>query len=452
MGDTTVNMTGGESEDLPTLNLLHVHYDVKEYIGPWYKGACLRHKSNKKILRDITAQFKAGEITALLGNSGSGKTSLLDVLSCRTNGGVSGKVYYNNQEISKKLIRQKAAYVMQADRLLSKLTVREILTYAAYLRLPGNNSKKDIKIKVQKVINDMGLNTVSDSRVGGLIIRGISGGERRRVTIAIQLLQDPKILLLDEPTTGLDCHTARHLISKLVEIAKRGKIVILTIHQPRSDIFRLFDNVGILSLGEMIYFGMSKDLVPYFTTLGYPCPQYANPLDHYVDLASIDRRGYEEQHNTMFRVHKLIDEYLDSPILQDINDKVMFETLKPRYSFSYRRLFVNLYRERQNWVFRILVAAAYVAVMVAFLLRLQDNQTSIQDRIGLYWQSVSVASFGSIIIAVPTFSNLPSIRDVFYREYRDGLYSIVTFIAAYIVHLIPVQIMSTLVLSAVGYW
>ncbi|KAJ8308059.1 hypothetical protein KUTeg_012933 [Tegillarca granosa] len=450
-----------QDDDFPCLNLLGVNYDVKEYVGPWYKGACFRYRRHKKVLRDVTVQFKGGELTALLGNSGSGKTSLLDIIACRTSGKLTGKVYYQNQEMTSTLFQSISAYVIQADRLLATLSVRETLTYAAYLRLPGRSSKQEIKDQVQRVIIDMGLRQVSDSRIGGLITRGISGGEKRRVTIAIQLLQDP-----NEPTSGLDSHTAHYLVSKLAEIAHRGKIVILTIHQPRSDIFDLFDQIGLMSVGEMAYFGKAGNLVSYFTNLGYPCPKYANPLDHYI---SVDRRNYEQQHNTLFRVHKLIDSYLDSQVCKAIRNDVIEETIKPsrkkrsinknmiettsvfRAFFTlYRRLCVNLWRDRHNWLARIYCPLFYVAVNVLYLQQIKDDQQSIQNRIGLIYNSITVPFFGAIIVVIPS-SKIPSIRDVFYRERRDGLYSVTTFLIAYMLHVLPVQIFSSVLFSVTLY-
>ncbi|KAJ8308060.1 hypothetical protein KUTeg_012934 [Tegillarca granosa] len=368
----------------PSLNLLGVNYEVKERVGSWYKGACFRPIRKKKVLRDITIQLRGGQLTALLGSSGSGKTSLLDVIACRTDGKVSGKVYYNNYECSKEVMKQYGAYVLQADKLLANLTVN-------------------------KAIRDMGLKNVADSKIGGTIVRGISGGERRRVTVAIQLLQDPKILLLDEPTSGLDSYTARNLISSLAQLAHNGKLVLVSIHQPRSEIFKLFDQVGILSQGEMVFFGSSNKLVPYFDSIGYPCPTYANPLDHYVDLASIDRRNNDSEFQTLQRVHSLVEKFYASSIHSETADKVLEATMAPTTSRTmvrfYRprppnvfrvinaligRMLINLARDRTIYITRTFMLSLFVPFICAFLGHMKNNQESIQDRIGLMYQSASV--------------------------------------------------------------
>lgn len=457
-----------ERASKPTLNLLEVNYEVKERVGPWWKGACFRKQRKKTVLRDVTMQLKSGLLTAILGSSGSGKTSLLDVIACRTEGKVTGKVYYNNYECTKEVIKQYGAYVMQADRFLHNLTVRETLRYAAYLRLPGRTKKFEIETKVNNVINEMGLKNVADNKIGGTIVRGISGGERRRVTIALQLLQDPKILLLDEPTTGLDSYTAHYLVSNLRDIARRGKLVLLTIHQPRSDIFKLFDEVGILSMGDMVYFGGAEQMLDYYQDIGYPCPTYANPLDHYVDLASIDRRDNQREHETATRVRHLVDTFFKSEIhnqtLNDVNEATLRPTnratmlyfYKPRPPNVFRvmftlwkRMMVNLARERTIYIPRLFMLSLFVPFILAFLGHMKTNQESIQDRIGLMYQSASVPPCVSILNAVAIF---PPLRDLYYRECRDGLYSTATFILTYAIHVLPFHIIASFFFSIIVYW
>ncbi|OWF44862.1 ATP-binding cassette sub-family G member 5-like [Mizuhopecten yessoensis] len=466
-------MSPDEEEELraarPTLNLLNVKYEVSEKVGPWWKGACFRRSKSKTVLRDFTAQFRGGEIVAILGSSGSGKTSLLDVIACRTSGKVSGKVYYNNYECTKEVIKQYGAYVMQADRLFPNLTVRETLQYAAFLRLPGRTTSQEIESKVNKVIQEMGLKNVAESKIGGTVNRGISGGERRRVTIAIQLLQDPKILMLDEPTTGLDSYTARYLVSNLADIAHNsGKLVILTIHQPRSELFKLFDMVCIMSMGEQVFLGKSSELVDYFGQIGHPCPTFANPLDHYIDLASVDRRNHESEFDSATRVKALVQTFSMSEIHNETLNMVMEETMKPstrrtlvlfykpRPPNIFRiinalvgRMMVNLGRDRTIYISRLFLLSLFVPFICAFLGHMKTNQESIQDRVGLMYQSLSVPPYVAILNGVALF---PPMRDMYYRETRDGLYGTVAFMIAYVLHIVPFTLFASFIFSIIVYW
>ncbi|WAR18266.1 ABCG5-like protein [Mya arenaria] len=441
-----------DEEDEPantTLSILNVSYVVKERVGPWWKGACLRRIRHKLVLRDVCMHMRSGQINAILGGSGSGKTSLLDCIAQRAEGTMSGKVYYNNSECTPDLAQNFMSYVMQADRLLPNLTVREALRYSAQLRLPGNASNFDIEEKVSKVIIEMGLKNVADHRIGGSVIRGISGGEKRRVTIATQLLQNPKILLLDEPTSGLDSFTARSLMASLANLAHQGgKIVLLTIHQPRSEIFRMFDQ-----------------------ELGYPCPTYTNPTDFYVDMASVDRRDNERNEESSGRVKELTDAYAASMVHKDVVYEIIEDTMKPttgrqlfaqkfthyrpQKSSFFRTLFtllgrmtLNVFRDRASYLSRVFLLSLFVPFICVFLGRLGTNQTSVQDRIGLLYQSSQVPTFVAALNAIGLF---PPLRDLYYREGRDGLYGCTTFLLAYILHILPFTVISTAIFCSVPH-
>ncbi|XP_033735313.1 ATP-binding cassette sub-family G member 5-like [Pecten maximus] len=374
----------------------------------------------------------------------------------------------NKFECTKDFVRQSTAYVIQTDRLLHTLTVKETLMYAALLRLPSMTTKKERIAKVDTVIQKMGLNPVRNSKVGGLIERGISGGEKRRVTIAIQLLQDPSILLLDEPTTGLDSYTARHLVSSLAELAHRGTIVILSIHQPRSDIFGLLDKVALMSTGRMVYYGDTNKMVEHFTLAGYPCPQYANPLDHYVDVASVDRRTVQREALTSQKLNKLVQIYQNSLIFDDIRHdvrKLMKQSHKNEKSMEVHRptkpnVFRVIYtllsrcyrhtgRDRSIYFSRTFLLFSFVPFICLFLLQMGTDQRSIQDRIGLIYQGTSVPSYMGLMNGFYLF---PPLRDLYYRESMDGLYTSVTFVIAYALYAIPFHVISTVLFSIVVYW
>ncbi|OWF47199.1 ATP-binding cassette sub-family G member 5-like [Mizuhopecten yessoensis] len=374
----------------------------------------------------------------------------------------------NKFECTNDFVRQTTAYVIQTDRLLHTLTVKETLMYAALLRLPGKTTEKERKDKVNTVIQRMGLNPVRHSKIGGLIDRGISGGEKRRVTIAIQLLQDPSILLLDEPTTGLDSYTARHLVTSLAELAHRGTIVILSIHQPRSDIFGLLDRVALMCTGNMVYYGDTNKLVEHFTLAGYPCPQYANPLDNYVDVASVDRRTTDQEIATTQKINKLVQIYKNSLIFDEMRHEVLklmkhshknersmavnrpskpsvFRVILALLSRSYR----HTGRDRSIYASRMFLLFCFVPFICLFLLQMGTDQRSIQDRIGLIYQGTSVPSYMGLMNGFYLF---PPLRDLYYRESMDGLYSSVTFVIAYALYAVPFHVFSTVLFSIVVYW
>jgi len=284
--------------------------------------------TQKKILNDVSGVFPAGTLTAVIGGSGSGKvrlyphtlhladlisliapqTTFLNVLSHRMRGlnlTITGSTQYNG---SPDLLTVTTAYVTQTDVLIPSLTVRETLLYAASLRLPSSTTSQRRKQLVEEVILELGLKECADTRVGdGVKKGGCSGGERRRVSIAIQMLRNPSILFLDEPTTGLDATSALHLVKTLKHLANTGRTIITTIHQPRSGIFSLFDRVTLLSRGSVAYTGPTSDCLSWFDGLlpGGLRP-HVNPADYLIDIIAVDTRTKEAEEESQARVNKLL--------------------------------------------------------------------------------------------------------------------------------------------------
>lgn len=150
------------------------------------------------------------------------------------------------------------SYVKQEDVLLGTLSVKETISYSAHLRLPECLSKEEVNTIVEETISEMGLQDCTNRLVGNWHLRGISGGEKKRVSIALEILTRPSLLFLDEPTTGLDSASAFFVIQTLKNIACDGRTVISSIHQPSSEVFAMFDDLFLLSGGETVYFGEAK--------------------------------------------------------------------------------------------------------------------------------------------------------------------------------------------------
>ncbi|KAI3923373.1 hypothetical protein MKW98_026966 [Papaver atlanticum] len=240
----------------PTLPIYLKFTDVKYKVV--LRG--VRKIMEKNILNGITGSASPGEVLALMGPSGSGKTTLLNLLSGRLIESASGgSITYNDQQYSKSL-KRRIGFVTQDDVLFPHLTVRETLTYAALLRLPKTLTKPHKAQRAVDIICDLGLERCQDTMIGGTFVRGISGGERKRVCIGNEILLNPSLLFLDEPTSGLDSTTALRMVRMLHEIAKAGKTVVTTIHQPSSRLFHKFDKLILLGKGSLLYFEFLVDL------------------------------------------------------------------------------------------------------------------------------------------------------------------------------------------------
>ncbi|KAL0309793.1 UNVERIFIED_CONTAM: ABC transporter G family member 20 [Sesamum radiatum] len=210
---------------------------------------------------------------AVLGASGSGKSTLIDALADRiARESLKGTVTLNGEVLESKLLKVISAYVMQDDLLFPMLTVEETFMFSAEFRLPRTMSRSRKKARVQALIDQLGLRSAAKTVIGDEGHRGVSGGERRRVSIGTDIIHDPILLFLDEPTSGLDSTSAYMVVKVLQRIAQSGSIVILSIHQPSYRILSLLDRLIILSHGQTVFSGAPGILPQFFAEFGNPIP------------------------------------------------------------------------------------------------------------------------------------------------------------------------------------
>ncbi|XP_009557791.2 ATP-binding cassette sub-family G member 5 [Cuculus canorus] len=452
-----------------SISVRGVDYTIRERVGPWWKASLCHKKWTRQILKDVSFHLESGQIMGILGNSGSGKTTLLDAISGRLGhkGNFFGEVYVNGHQLKKEQFRDCFSYVPQSATLLSFLTIQESLTYTALLTLQ-KCSNDFIKKKVDAVMAELSLSHIADKIIGSHILAGISGGERRRVSIAAQLLQDPKVMLLDEPTTGLDCLTANQIVSLLSELAHRDRIVIITIHQPRSELFRLFDKIAIMSFGEMVFCGNPMEMITFFSECGYSCPEQSNPFDFYVDLTSVDTRSKERELETYSRVQVIVAAYKNSEIFSKVLAAIertrCMKDLPPipfknkdspsafyKLWILLRRTTRNFSRDKMGIIMRLLQNLLFGLFVAFFLLRLRNDliKGAVQDRVGLVYQCVSAPPYTGMLNAVALFPPLRAISD---QESKDGLYKKWQMLLAYVVHFLPFSIISVAIFSIFIYW
>jgi ABC-type multidrug transport system ATPase subunit len=312
--------------------------------GPW-NGWKSPADQETTLLNNLSTVFRPGKLSAIMGSSGSGKTTLLQALHKRTSATlpastttvIAGVMCHNDAaDVSEEAVGSCTASVRQDDsHLLPALTARETLVYAAMLRLPESWSKEAKRRRAEEVLGELGLRECGDTLVGGFGVKGLSGGEKRRLSVGLALLNDPSVLLMDEPTSvgglttlfsfdcsfvdvlffgvdmkGLDSATAKNMIQLLKTLAEKGRTVICTIHQPRSDIVPLFDSIFILARGgHVVYDGPPSDMIRHFGSLGYDCPPLTNPADFAIDISSVDLRASDLEETSRARVHFLIDSW-----------------------------------------------------------------------------------------------------------------------------------------------
>ncbi|EQC38197.1 hypothetical protein SDRG_04625 [Saprolegnia diclina VS20] len=279
--------THHESVDPATLSWHNLRYTVQPTTLLGKNGP------PKTILKNIHGHVSPGQLTAIMGPSGSGKTTLLDILADRVSSGtIEGNIEVNGHTRHSSSFRKMATYVAQEDSLLGSFTVLETLRFAAKISLQDAHAVQEER--VQAAISDMGLTSCANTRVGDLFFKGISGGQKRRLSIAIALLTNPSILLLDEPTSGLDSASTYHIMKYIAKLCAAGRTVVCTIHQPSAEVYNMFSTVSILVEGSTVFYGSPAAALTHFESLNYPCPLYTNPAEYFVSLVNTDFEGHAD--------------------------------------------------------------------------------------------------------------------------------------------------------------
>ncbi|XP_060070020.1 uncharacterized protein LOC132550041 [Ylistrum balloti] len=234
------------------------------------------------VLNDVCGLCEEGKLLAIMGPSGAGKTTLLNTLSGRLPV-TTGEISLNGERVSQK-IKRKICYVLQDDIFFPSLTLRDTLNFVASIRLPDSLSHDQKMSCLDEIIDSLELRHCLETPMGGPMMPGLSGGERKRANIACELLTDPSLILLDEPTTGLDSSSAANLMRTMKDYAiSHKKVIIATIHQPSTSLFYLFDNLLLLCGGQTAYYGLTADVVQYFRSIHFPVQPGFNPADFILD-------------------------------------------------------------------------------------------------------------------------------------------------------------------------
>ncbi|KAJ1984236.1 hypothetical protein H4R34_000796 [Dimargaris verticillata] len=302
--------SGATGSELPPRGLEwhDVEYKITTGSTTWKR----RETQVKTIVQGVSGRVAPGEMVAVIGSSGAGKSSLLNALSGRlSTGELQGTILFNGRQRVPSRFKKRVAYVEQDDVHYAQLTVRETIRYAAMLRLAADKyTDAQREAKVDQIIDTLRLNDAANTFIGDTLRPGVSGGERKRASIGVELVTDPEFMFLDEATSGLDSNSALHVCEVVKEVARQRNIgALMSIHQPSAKILNLFDKVILLSKGQTVYYGPVANTLEYFASLGYHCGQYENPADFYLDLMTIDRSSPEVFEHCNARVDDLISRF-----------------------------------------------------------------------------------------------------------------------------------------------
>ncbi|XP_072351365.1 broad substrate specificity ATP-binding cassette transporter ABCG2 isoform X1 [Scyliorhinus torazame] len=459
-----------------TVSFHNIYYSVEV-------KSCFRKTKTQEILSGINGIVGPG-MNAILGPTGSGKSSLLDILAGRKDpSGLKGEVLIDGapQPPNFKCI---SGYVVQDDVVMGTLTVRENFQFSAALRLSRSIHHKEKNKRIDQVIKELGLTNVADSKVGSLFIRGVSGGERKRTNIGMELIIDPPVLFLDEPTTGLDASTALAVLMLLQRMSRKGKVIIFSIHQPRYSIFKLFDSLTLLASGRLVYHGPAPEALGYFSGIGYRCEPFNNPADFFLDIINGDSTAVNlpkdvdldpEMALEVSALNKgttvaenLADEFSRSTYYSEMMSELekesqgkprdsvtIFRTITYTTSFCHqlkwvtKRSLINLLRNPQASVAQVVVTLILGLIVGAIYYGVKDDLTGIQNRAGAMFFLTTNQCFSSMSVIELFISE----RNVFMHEYISGYYRISSyFLAKLVVDLIPMRAIPSIVLTLPTYF
>ncbi|KAF9184569.1 hypothetical protein BGZ51_003281 [Haplosporangium sp. Z 767] len=468
-----------------TLAVANLQYEitVKEQLKDGEKKSLFKRVPNvqRALLSNISAKATPGRVLAIMGPSGSGKTTLLDLLAdrqARNVGKIQGDILLNDVPVKEygSIRKRLIGYVTQEDDFIEILTVMETLTFAAKMRLPRSMSNKDKLARVHAVMQELNLTHIKDTKVGGTVVRGISGGEKRRVTIGIELLSSPSVLLLDEPTSGLSSTDALNVANTIKELAQKGRTVILTVHQPRSDIYELFDDLLLLSQGKVVYFGKAQSAASYFESLGHEVPVGWNVADYFLDLITLHQDDSSST-TTNEDFAKKYAEYLatnpkayltqltkEHQSTSEKNERdALLNQIKKAYTSEYAattftQTMLITQRSLTNLARHPIIFQASFVIHIIFALVIGSLFSGLQDRpeMGATSFNKSIALFFiTSFLATMTFSAMPQFiteRSLFLRERAAGMYRTSSyFMAKTIVETLSYTVLSVVFVVIVYY-
>ncbi|CAG0918233.1 unnamed protein product, partial [Notodromas monacha] len=442
---------------------------------------CGEEKALKKVLNGVSGYVKPGTLLAVMGASGAGKTSLMNSLAGRvpTDGYLDGDIIVNGRRCDLQAMSTVCGYVHQIDMFFGSLTVKEHLHFVATLRMGRAATKKDVERRVADLIDSLGLNKCQNTRIGMPgVTKGISGGEKKRLAFASEIVTDPPLLFCDEPTSGLDSYIADKIVRVMRDLTQnQGKTIVCTIHQPSSEVFALFDDVLLLAEGQTAYMGTSKGALEFFERLGHKCPATFNPSDFFVytlavvpgqesrcrnkiraicNQFTVSEDGLKMEENVQQQYNSTLRLDVESSCSDSGYEDEVFnrgKRRKPKWSTQFRQLFrrslldsarnpsVNRVRTIQKIVLGVLIGLVYTNI--------DYTQRGIQDITGASFAFVTENTFPSLFGVLGT---LPAELPLIFREHQSGMFSVSSFYLAKVVAIIPGFLVEPFLFTTIAYY
>ncbi|XP_023951585.2 protein scarlet [Bicyclus anynana] len=438
-------------------NLTLAWKDLSVYRKKKYQTSIWRSPTYEevKVLHGVSGVVSSGNLVALMGSSGAGKTTLLAAISRRDKSAMSGYLMLNGRLAGADLIARISGFLPQEDLSIGDLTVSEHMEFMARLMMDKRATAIVRSKRIQQLLGDLGVVSCTQTK-----LKALSGGERKRVALAVQLLNDPPILFCDEPTTGLDSSAASAVVSRLRRLAIGGKLVICSVHQPASGVFELFHQVVLLANGRIAFHGTIEQADQFFASLNYKCPVGFNAAEYYVTLLGVDTENEMESRE---RIRRICNEYQRSHVaaaidsrVGDVKDEmeyfngdtdeknVYFERyltlVKVNYFVQFYwlmwRNILSIKHNKSIWIAEfLLLMFVGLVISIPYHGHFEElDQRDIQNAEGLLYLMITETIFLFIYAVFITF---PSEMPVLLRETASGLYSPLPYYLSKMIFWIP---------------
>jgi ABC-type multidrug transport system ATPase subunit len=416
-----------------------------------------KKKPGKDLLQDVWGECPKKEITAIMGPSGAGKTSLLNIIAGRSRTGgaltVTADVRLNNSPVDPTNldIRKQIAFVAQDDSLMATATPRESIRFSAKLRLSRATTEEELDTLTDTMIDSLGLSHCADTYVGSALMKGISGGERKRTSVGVELVTKPAIIFLDEPTSGLDSYSATQVIDLLHKVAEAGTSVLFTIHQPSSEIFNAFDHLILLNKGRVMYQGAVGSIPTFFENCKHPVPPNYNPADWIMTIAQQIPEEQLNQDGFFQSDNRNLGASLSGGFSK--KSEIITHGAAVQSSMLFKREIQNIVRDKASLGarFGITIFLNLLFGIIFLDVGRLDNEDFSRTRshFGALVMVMISAMFGA---AQPALFAIPVERPVFLREYSTNHYGVLPYFMNRLAIEATMTFLQTLVAMLIVHW
>ncbi|KAH8393163.1 ATP-binding cassette sub-family G member 4 [Drosophila serrata] len=463
--------TASKQPPLEPVEEEEVHFDIdalnnlpaREPVDMEFKELSLTvklgfNRGSKEILHNVSGKFPGSQLIAIMGPSGAGKSTLLDALSGFKTTGVDGSILLNGRRRDLPSFRRMSCYITQDDRLQPLLTVNENMHIAADLKLGQTVSYEEKESRIEDILLLLGLYDHDQT----LTMR-LSGGQKKRLSIAMELINNPTVMFLDEPTTGLDSSSCTKVLELLKKLTGQGRTIICTIHQPTAKLFQIFDQVYVLAAGNCVYQGSTQKLVPFLQAVDLPCPMYHNPADYIIELAC-GEYGYDkvdtlkgatengscltwfDNPSSILRSEALMRKY---PIPKRTKARSLEDTsFSNQCSVLMRRGYMKAKRDTTMTHLRIGVNIAVAALFGAMYDHTGREGSRVLDNYNLLFAILMHHSMTTMMLTVLTF---PIEMSILIKEHFNRWYSLKAYYTAMTIVDLPISIISCFIFTVIVY-